>query len=109
MERNCIYHGDCLEVLKTFPENSIDLIITSPPYNYGGFPRNTAGQKTKAYNEYEDDLPDHLYKMFINRVLKALARVLKPGGTLYWNHKGKFHDKAYLAPHWVIEDFHGQV
>lgn len=34
MEVNKIYHGDCLEVLKTFPDNSIDLIITDPPYNW---------------------------------------------------------------------------
>jgi len=41
---NKIIQGDCLEVLKTLPENSIDLIVTSPPYaeqrqdSYGGVP-----------------------------------------------------------------------
>ena len=29
---NKIFHGDCLEVLKTLPENSIDSIVTEPPY-----------------------------------------------------------------------------
>jgi len=29
---NRIYQGDCLEVLKTFPDNSIDCCVTSPPY-----------------------------------------------------------------------------
>lgn len=32
MERNKIYKGNCLDVLKTFPDNSIDCIVTSPPY-----------------------------------------------------------------------------
>jgi DNA modification methylase len=31
METNKIYNGDCIEVMRTFPENSIDLIVTSPP------------------------------------------------------------------------------
>lgn len=32
MERNKIFNGDCLSVLKTFPDNSIDCCVTSPPY-----------------------------------------------------------------------------
>lgn len=40
MEIDKIYQGDCLEVLKTFEDNSIDLTLTSPPYDnlrtYGG-------------------------------------------------------------------------
>ena len=32
METNKIYKGNCLEILKTFPDNSIDCVVTSPPY-----------------------------------------------------------------------------
>lgn len=32
IEVNKIYHGDCLEILKTFPTESIDCVVTSPPY-----------------------------------------------------------------------------
>ncbi len=32
MEVNKIYQGDCIEVMKTFPDNSIDSIVTDPPY-----------------------------------------------------------------------------
>ena len=35
MELNKIYQGDCLEVLGGFPDECIDLVITSPPYNLG--------------------------------------------------------------------------
>ena len=33
MELNKIIHGDCLEVLKTFPDECIDLVFADPPYN----------------------------------------------------------------------------
>jgi len=33
MELNKIYTGDCLDVMKTFPDNSVDLIVADPPYN----------------------------------------------------------------------------
>jgi DNA modification methylase len=32
METNVCYQGDCLEVIKTFQDNSIDAIVTDPPY-----------------------------------------------------------------------------
>lgn len=34
-ERTAIYHGDCVEVMAQIPQNSVDLTITSPPYNIG--------------------------------------------------------------------------
>ena len=41
MELNTLYRGDCLEVMRTFDDNSIDLTVTSPPYDnlrtYNGF------------------------------------------------------------------------
>ena len=35
METNIIYNEDCLETLARLPDNSVDLIVTSPPYNKG--------------------------------------------------------------------------
>ena len=43
MELNKIYNEDCLEGMKKIESNSIDLIITSPPYNIG----NMKSNKTK--------------------------------------------------------------
>jgi len=34
-ERVTIYHGDCRDILPTLPDNSVDLVLTSPPYNVG--------------------------------------------------------------------------
>ena len=30
-----LHHGDCLQVLPTLPDGSVDLVVTSPPYNLG--------------------------------------------------------------------------
>jgi len=71
-----IIFGDCLDVLKTIEDNSVDLIITSPPYSdqrkdtYGGI-------KVEAYVEWF--LP----------ISKELLRVLKPSGTFILNIKEK--------------------
>ncbi len=74
MKLDCIYHGDSEEVLRTFPDNSIDLIVTSPPYadnrksTYGGVPINT-------------------YVEWFLPISKQLYRVLKPDGSFILNVK----------------------
>jgi DNA modification methylase len=71
-----IKQGDCLEVLRKFPDNTFDLIVTSPPYadkrkhTYGGVP------------------PEKYVGWFIPRSAQFL-RVLKPGGTFILNIKEK--------------------
>lgn len=77
MQTNSIIQGDCLETLKTFPDNSINCVITSPPYwqlrDYGW-----TGQwgLEKTYQEYLD----HLIEL-----MKECKRVLKPTGTMFIN------------------------
>lgn len=100
MEWNKIYRGDCLKVMEEIPDASIDMVVTSPPYNFGGFSRN--GRKSN-YDSYSDDMPDDAYKDWIERVLLSLSRILKRGGVVYWNHKGRFVNGVYYPPFWVIE------
>jgi site-specific DNA-methyltransferase (adenine-specific) len=74
-----IKQGDCLEVLRKFPDNTFDLIVTSPPYadkrkqTYGGVP------------------PEKYVRWFIPRSAQFL-RVLKPSGTFILNIKEKVED-----------------
>ena len=63
MKLNKIYNGDCLEVMKTFPDNSIDTIITDPPYGLSFM-----GKK------WDYDVPKV-------ELWQEALRVLKPGGT----------------------------
>lgn len=77
MKKNYIYNGDSLEVLKTFPDNSIDCCVTSPPYyalrDYG-----IDGQLG-----LEDTPEEYIAKM--TEVFMEVYRVLKPQGTLWLN------------------------
>lgn len=77
IEVNKIYQGDCLEVLKTFPDNSIDCVVTSPPYwalrDYG-----SDGQLglENTFQEYIKKLCD---------IFDEVKRVLKKDGTCWVN------------------------
>ena len=68
--------GDCLEVLKTFSDNTFDLIVTSPPY---------ADSRSKTYGGIK---PDDYVDWFLPRSSEFL-RVLKSTGTFILNIKEK--------------------
>ncbi|MBM0652938.1 site-specific DNA-methyltransferase [Capnocytophaga genosp. AHN8471] len=71
-----ILQGDSTEVLKTLPDNSIDLIVTSPPY---------ADQRKSTYGGIA---PDKYVEWFLP-ISEQLLRVLKPSGTFVLNIKEK--------------------
>jgi len=71
---NAILHGDCEQVLKTIPGDSVDLIFTSPPY---------ADQRQKTYGGIH---PDKYVDWFMPKAVEFL-RVLKPTGTFVLNIK----------------------
>lgn len=72
MELNTIYCGEATEVLSTFPDNSIDCIVTSPPY-WKGF----------AYEAYFNSYQQYLEWSY--KWIKECKRVLKPTGTFWLN------------------------
>ena len=78
MEINKIYQGDSLQVLKTFPDEFVDTIITSCPYwelrDYG----------IKGQIGLEPTLEEYLNKLL--KITSELRRVLKPTGVMFWNH-----------------------
>jgi DNA modification methylase len=71
-----LYLGDCEEILKTLPDNSVDLIFTSPPY---------ADQRKKTYGGIH---PDDYVEWFLPKS-EQMLRVLKPTGTFILNIKEK--------------------
>ena len=74
--KTAIQLGDCLEILAQFPDNTFDLIVTSPPY---------ADSRAKTYGGIK---PDHYVEWFLPRT-QELLRVLKPTGTFILNIKEK--------------------
>ena len=71
-----LYLGDCAEILKKLPNNSVDLIFTSPPY---------ADQRKQTYGGIH---PDEYVAWFLP-ISDQLLRVLKPTGTFILNIKEK--------------------
>jgi len=72
---NQVICGDCLEVMKELPDKCIDIVITSPPYNFGrGINTNKKGSK---YLEYNDNLSQQEYFEFIQKTLDCLLRITK--------------------------------
>lgn len=73
MDLDLIYNSDC-RAMEEVDDNSIQLIVTSPPYNVG-----------KKYNYYEDRAPLDNYLAFLNLAWLEARRVLVPGGRLAIN------------------------
>lgn len=74
LEVDRIYCGDALKVLKTFPDNSIQMAITSPPYNIG-----------IKYDIYKDDREYKQYLDWLREIWMELYRVLARGGRFALN------------------------
>lgn len=104
MELNKIYQGNCIEVLKTFEDNSINCCITSPPY-YGLRDYGVDGQI--GNEETPDEYVSKLVSVFLE-----VKRVLKDDGTLWLNlgdsWLGTGGDRKYPSNNKVFNDIQKQ-
>src|SRR5262245_55470881 len=75
------YRADCLDVFRQQPAHSVDVIVTSPPYNLG-----------VEYSQYEDRLPPGDYLEWTNAWVAEAVRVLSPQGSLFLNVGAKPSD-----------------
>ena len=88
---NRIYNRSS-EKMRELPDNSVHLMVTSPPYNVG--------------KEYDADLAADEYRQMLRRVFAETYRVLVPGGRACVN-VANIGRKPYLPLHcWIIEDMH---
>ena len=94
---------DCLEGLKLIPNESVDLIITSPPYNLGKT-HHTGNKRFKSYSDYSDDMPEELYQQWQIEVLNECYRVLKQEGSMWYNHKNRIRNGIQITPYeWLLK------
>lgn len=81
-----IIQGDCFDIMKTFENETIDIIITSPPYNFGknsfSVGKNTNGS-SKRYDVFKDNNINYI-DWTIN-LFKEFERILKPTGVILYN------------------------
>lgn len=78
-----LYNGDCLDLLKSIPNEIAQLIVTSPPYNLG--------------KEYEKKLTLNLYLNKQKQVINECYRVLRPSGSICWQ-VGNYIDNGEVMP-----------
>lgn len=95
-----LYNGDCLEILPLFNDESIDFVLTSPPYKnaYEGIGI-SKGKKTAKYH-YFNDVGEPLY--VIEDAFEILHQKLKKDGIAFLN-LGWNNDSGALRPFYIIE------
>lgn len=74
MKVNKIINGDCIEVMKTFPNGLVDLVVSSPPYNVG-----------ISYDTHIDDIQMDEYWIWTEKWLTEVFRLLKDDGRVAIN------------------------
>ena len=95
-----LINDDCLKVLPTLKDKSIDLIITSPPYNLG----NSHHTGNKYHKTYNDNLPEEQYQEQQIQFLKECFKILKDTGSLIYCHKNRIKKGKQITPYeWILK------
>lgn len=114
LDLNTIHQGDCMELLKSLPDNSVDLVITSPPYNLKGL-KTTYGKKARMndgaewwdaidYDGFDDNQYEPEYQKWQIELLNEIYRVLKPSGSCFYNHKDRPINGTIVSPlEWILK------
>lgn len=89
--RVTLYNGDCLDLLKTLPDESVDLVVTSPPYCIG-----------KAYEDPHDDI--QTFKKQHEAIFSDMYRVVKTGGSICWQTGYHVSDKCVIPLDYIVYD-----
>lgn len=97
--RFALVDGDANQSLGLFPDNSIDCVITSPPYwNLREYAVSTENDKSAI--GLESTFEEYLSK--IKGIFAKIHRLLKPSGSLWLNIGDKYHNKRLLGLPWRI-------
>jgi len=81
-EKFLIKNGDCFELIKDVEDNSIDLILTDPPYNLGKY--STGNLKFKGRKEVNNNIADwDMVDLEPHKIADEFVRILNPQGNLF--------------------------
>ena len=89
--------GDAIDVMRCIPDESIGLVLTSPPYNLlnssgNGMKDGRGGKWSSAgllngYANYNDNMPHDEYVTWQRNCLAEMFRVIRDDGAIFYNHK----------------------
>lgn len=107
--------GSAASVLEKIPNATIDLIVTSPPYNLknstGNGMKDGRGGKWKnarlidGYSDHNDCMPYNEYVTWQRNCLSEMLRVLKPSGAVFYNHKWRVQGGLLQDRHEIVSGF----
>jgi len=113
--KNKIICGDTLKVMQNLPNDSIDLIVTSPPYNLknstgNGMKDGRGGKWANAalingYSHHNDCMPHKEYVQWQRECLKEMVRIIPEDGAIFYNHKWRVQGGLLQDRHDIIEGF----
>lgn len=90
------------------PDESVDLIVTSPPYNidiqYGNKTAKGKVTTSKAV-KYSDNMAESEYREMLRSVFNECKRVLKKNGSIWINIKNRYNNGEIITPFWIQEYF----
>ena len=102
-ELTTIYNGDCLDILRTMQDNSVELILTDPPYGINMSKGITNGGGLAERRTYDDDWDSFTpTQEYFNEMLRVGKNVIIFGGNY-------FTDKLPQSNHWIVWDKIGEV
>lgn len=107
MQTNIIYLKSS-ESMSEVPDESVDLIVTSPPYNidirYGNKTENGKITASKAV-KYSDKMDESEYRESLRSVFSECKRVLKKNGSIWINIKNRYSNGEIITPFWIQDYF----
>lgn len=107
MEKNIIYNKTS-EKMDDISDKSVDLVVTSPPYNidikYGNKVMNGKIVESKG-KKYKDNLDEKEYRLLLESVFNECKRVLKDDGSIWINIKNRYKNGQIITPFWIQDYF----
>lgn len=107
--------GDAIAVMKQIPDKSIDLVVTSPPYNLknstgNGMKDGRGGKWSRAalmngYEEHHDNMPHDEYVAWQRACLEEMLRIVKDDGAIFYNHKWRVQGGLLQDRHDIVDGF----
>ena len=107
--------GNTVDVMKQIPDKSVDLVVTSPPYNLknstgNGMKDGRGGKWSNAalingYSHYNDNMPHEEYAKWQRECLVEMLRIIPEDGAIFYNHKWRVQAGLLQDRHDIVSGF----
>ena len=106
-----LYHGDCLDIMREMESDTVQCVVTSPPYNKAlnrnYHPSDSWQTKTGLkiiYGKYDDDMDENKYQKWQIEILNRCIYLLKSSGNIFYNHKNRTVNHHIITPwQWLLK------